>query len=303
MSMSAWRRVGVSLTLAVVVAGVAGCQGGEKNPAAEAPKAGAPVTEVLTAAYKKTAAAKSAKVHMTLDRPDAAGGGTMEMDGTMGWGPTVMDMTMKGEALQAAPNAPEQIRVVMANNVMYMDMGASAAAEMDGKRWMKMDLGAIAGASGNAGAQQQMSRGLGGVNQDPAQQIALLLESPDVKRVGAEKLGGVDTQHYKGSISFDEMLKANDSLGLLTQEQRKSLLANGKRNGITGYDTEMWVDEDGYPRRMDVGVGTAQGEITMVVDYSDYGTGVAVEAPPAGETFDLMEMLKGIGQAADPATT
>ncbi|WP_327115705.1 hypothetical protein OG206_13535 [Streptomyces sp. NBC_01341] len=302
MSMSAWRRAGVSLTLAVVVAGVAGCQSGEKKPAAGAAKSEAPVTEVLTAAYKKTAAAKSAKVHMTVTSP-AAAGGTMEMDGTMGWGPTVMDMTMKGEALQAAPDAPEQVRMIMADNVMFMDMGASAAAEMDGKRWMKMDLGAIAKASGNAAAQKQMTRGLEGMNQDPAQQLALLLESPNLKRVGAEKIGGVATQHYKGSLSVAEMLSADKSLDVLSAEERKALLANVKKSGITGYDTEVWVDEDGYPRRMNVGVDNPQGEITVVADYSDYGAGVAVEAPPAGETFDLMEMLKGAGQGTGPTTT
>ncbi|MFF4243972.1 hypothetical protein ACFYY2_05815 [Streptomyces sp. NPDC001822] len=105
------------------------------------------MTEVLTAAYRKTAAAKSAKVHMTVTAP-AAGGGTMEMDG---------------------------------------------------KRWMTMDLGAIAKASGNAAAQRQRTRGLEGMNQDPAQQPALLLESPNLKRVGAEKIGGVATQQGCGA--------------------------------------------------------------------------------------------------------
>ncbi|MEU4262395.1 hypothetical protein [Streptomyces sp. NPDC025273] len=307
MSMSAWRRAGVSLTVAVVIAGVAGCQGGEKKPAAGAPKAesrsGAAVTQMLTAAYKKTAAAKSAKVRLTIEMPAATEGGTMEMSGTMGWGPTVMDMTMKGEAFQVSPDAPEQIRMVMVDDVMYMDMGAEASAEMDGKRWMKMDFAAIAEASGDAGVQKQMTRGMEDMNQDPAQQLALLLESPNLKHVGAEKVGGVETQHYKGSLSVDEMLTANESLDVLTDKERESLLASVKKSGIKGYDTEVWVNEDGYPMRMNVGMDSPQGEITMVADYSDYGTDIAVTAPPANATFDLMEMLEGIGQGADSTTT
>ncbi|GAA2940833.1 lipoprotein [Kitasatospora cinereorecta] len=305
--MSAWRRAGVSLTVAAVIAGVAGCQGAEQKPAAGAPKAesrsGAAVTQMLTAAYKKTAAAKSAKVRLTIEMPAATEGGTMEMSGTMGWGPTVMDMTMKGEAFQVSPDAPEQIRMVMVDDVMYMDMGAEASAEMDGKRWMKMDFAAIAEASGDAGVQKQMTRGMEDMNQDPAQQLALLLESPNLKHVGAEKVGGVETQHYKGSLSVDEMLTANESLDVLTDKERESLLASVKKSGIKGYDTEVWVNEDGYPMRMNVGMDSPQGEITMVADYSDYGTDIAVTAPPANATFDLMEMLEGIGQGADSTTT
>ncbi|MFC5073771.1 hypothetical protein ACFPN0_19825 [Kitasatospora cinereorecta] len=307
MRMSAWRRAGVSLTVAAVIAGVAGCQGAEQKPAAGAPKAesrsGAAVTQMLTAAYKKTAAAKSAKVRLTIEMPAATEGGTMEMSGTMGWGPTVMDMTMKGEAFQVSPDAPEQIRMVMVDDVMYMDMGAEASAEMDGKRWMKMDFAAIAEASGDAGVQKQMTRGMEDMNQDPAQQLALLLESPNLKHVGAEKVGGVETQHYKGSLSVDEMLTANESLDVLTDKERESLLASVKKSGIKGYDTEVWVNEDGYPMRMNVGMDSPQGEITMVADYSDYGTDIAVTAPPANATFDLMEMLEGIGQGADSTTT
>ncbi|MET7369518.1 hypothetical protein ABZS61_27400 [Streptomyces sp. NPDC005566] len=304
MGMSAWRRAGVAVTVAAVIAGVAGCQGEEKKPAADAPKAetevrsGAAVTQMLTAAYKKTAAAKSAKVHMTMEMPVATDGGSMEMSGTMGWGPAVMDMTMKGEAFQISPDAPEQIRMVMLDDVMYMDMGSEAAAGMDGKRWMKMDFAAIAEASGDAAAQKQLTRGMEGMNQDPAQQLALLLESPNLKHVGAEKIGAVETQHYKGSLSVKEMLAANESLDVLTDEDRKSLLANVEKSGIKGYDTEVWVNEDGYPMRMDVGMDTPQGEITIVAEYADYGTDVAVTAPPASATFDLMEMLEELGQGA-----
>ena len=37
--MSTWKRAGVSLVAAAVMAGVAGCQAGDAKPAADAPKA------------------------------------------------------------------------------------------------------------------------------------------------------------------------------------------------------------------------------------------------------------------------
>lgn len=298
MGMAAWKRAGVCLTAVAVVVGVAGCQDGGKT----ADSAGAEVqtqnemTKVLQAAFENTSEAKSSKVRMTMTTP-AAGGGTMELSGVQGWDPAVMDVTMKGSALTAAgPDAPEQVRMIMLDNVMYMDMGTKQAAEMDGKRWMKMDFAAIAEASGDAGIQKQMTSGLENMNQDPAKQLALLLESPSLKHVGPEKVDGVRTQRYKGTLSFEEMLDANKSTeGLLSAEEREELIADVEKTGLKGYDTEVWVNEENYPVKMVVGMKMPQGTVSVTANYSDYGARAEVEAPPAEDTFDLMEMLEELG--------
>ncbi|MFE3253392.1 hypothetical protein [Streptomyces sp. NPDC059209] len=307
MTMSTWGRVGVSLTALAVVAGVAGCQGddaGTKKTGSSAAKDGEPqsrsaVTEVLTAAYEKTAAAKSAKVSMTMSMPagaaGAAGGGDMEMSGVMGWDPTVMDMTMTGSMMQAEPDAPDKIRMVWVKNAMYMDMGAEAAKDMDGKRWMKLDLAAAAEASGDPAVASELTGGMENMNQDPAQQLALLLDSPNVKHVGSEKVDGVDAQHYKGTLTVAEMVESNESLDVLSAKERKDLLAGIEKSGIEGYDIEVWVNEDDYPVKMDVAMDSPQGDITMSARYSDYGAKASVQAPPAGDTVDLFEMLGDLG--------
>ncbi|CAL9469230.1 hypothetical protein [Streptomyces sp. Tu 3180] len=312
MGMSAWKRAGVSLTAVAVVAGVAGCQdgdGGGKKKAADSAESQIQtqnqMTEVLQAAFKKTSEAKSSKVRMTMSMPASAeGGGTMEISGVQGWDPAVMDVTMKGSALtEGDPDAPEQVRMIMLDNVMYMDMGAKQAAEMDGKRWMKMDFAAIAEASGDAEMQKQMTGGLENMNQDPAQQLALLLESPNLKHVGPEKVDGVRTQHYKGTLSFEEMLDANKAAdGLLSEKERQDLIANVEKAGLKGYDTQVWVNEDNYPVKMVVGMKMPQGTMNMTAHYSDYGAKAEVQAPPAGETLDLMEMmqeLEGMGSESE----
>ncbi|MFE4616166.1 hypothetical protein ACFRJ7_08655 [Streptomyces sp. NPDC056747] len=303
MNMSAWKRAGVALTATAVVVGVAGCQDGE-GKASDAPKAQSrgDVTKVIQAAYQKTSEAKAAKVKMTMSMSGAgADSGTAELTGVQGWDPSVMDITMKGSMLSAAGagaggDAPEQVRMVMLNNVMYMDMGAKQAAEMDGKRWMKLDLTAAAEASGDKALQKQMTGGLESMNQDPAQQLALLLDSPNLKHVGAEKVNGMETQHYKGTLTVEQMLKAGDSSKLLPKEDYDKLLASVKKAGLKGYDTEVWVNEDGYPARMDIGMTMAEGSMQMRADYSDYGTKAAVQAPPAEDTLDLFQMLKELGE-------
>ncbi|NML50326.1 hypothetical protein HHL19_11710 [Streptomyces sp. R302] len=300
MSKSTWKRAGVAtLSAAALVAGLAGCNDGDAKAVGEA--LGDPL-QALTAAYEKTSAAKAAKVTMTMSiKGVGAESGTMEMTGVQGWAPASMDITMKGSMLSAGnPEAPEQMRMVMLDNVMYMDMGEKQAAEMDGKRWMKLDMKAAAEASGDKALQKQMTGGLDNMNQDPAQQLALLIDSPDLKHVGAEKVNGMETEHYKGTLTFEQMLAANESSKLLSKEEHDKLIENVKKTGLKGYDTEVWVNKDGYPARMDIGMEMAEGTVQIRADYSDYGTKAAVQAPPASETVDLFKMLQeaGAGEGA-----
>ncbi|MDG4857245.1 hypothetical protein P8605_03600 [Streptomyces sp. T-3] len=298
------KRAGIAIVTTATLVGAAACQsgGGTKDKGADAaPKfqSRAGAVKVLTAAYEKTAAAKSAKVEMTMKMPAGVeGGGDMKMSGVMGWDPTVMDMTMSGSALAAGdPNAPENIRMVWRDNVMYMDMGKAAAADMDGKRWMKMDLGAIAKESGDKALEKQMTGGLENMSQDPSQQMALLLESPNLKHLGSETVDGQKAAHYKGTLTVKEMLEANKSLDVLEKKDRDKLLENIEKTGIEGYDTEVWVNEDNYPVKMDVGMDTPQGKVQITQTYSEYGAKATVEAPPASQTFDLMEMMGELGKA------
>ncbi|WP_405856640.1 hypothetical protein OG361_23885 [Streptomyces sp. NBC_00090] len=304
MSMSAWKRAGVALTATAVVTGVAGCQD-DGTKAADAPakpqtQSLEDVTKVIQAAYTKTSEAKAAKIRMTIEMTGAGpGSGTTTMTGVQGWDPAAMDVTMSGGMFAGADAAgmPEKIRMIMRDDVMYMDMGAEQAAEMDGKRWMKMDFAGMAKES-DAVLGKSMSQGLGGMNQDPAQQLALLLEAPGIKHIGPEKVEGVDAQHYKGSIAFEDMLNANKSLDGLPKADRDKLVATMKESGIKGYDTELWVNGDGYPVKMVVGMKMPEGKMNMTAFYSDYGTKTSVEAPPAKDTFDFMEMLEGLGEDA-----
>ncbi|MFD5748679.1 hypothetical protein [Streptomyces sp. NPDC127033] len=298
--MSVWRRGGVCLTAVAVMAGVAGCQGGDTEkksaPAAEKAPAKSNAAEVLTAAYEKTSEAKSAKVRMTMTMPESAGmvEGDMEMSGVMGWDPTVMDMTVKGAALSAGNAGLENTRMVWVDNVLYVDAGAEAAKEMDGKRWMKLDMAAAAEASGDKALEKQMTSGLENMNQDPAQQLALLLDSPQLKHVGSEKVDGVPAEHYKGTLTLDEMMKSDGALGVLDEKERQDLIDSMKKSGMEGYDTEVWVNEDDYPVQMNIGMKTSQGLMKLSAHYSDYGAKTQVEAPSAGETFDLAEMMAGL---------
>jgi hypothetical protein len=310
MNMSVWRRGAASLAAVVVIAGAAGCQGdggtkkgasenGAPDPQQASQRAQAPsdAADAVTAAYEKTSDAKSAKVRMTMSMPASPGAakGDLEMSGVMGWDPTVMDMTMKGAALSPETSGLSEIRMIWRDNVMYMDMGAAAAKDMDGKRWMKLDVGALAGASGDKALEKQLTGGLENMNQDPARQLALLLDSPNLKHLGSEEVDGVRAEHYRGTLTLDEMVKSNGSLDVLSAKERQDLIDSMKKSGMKGYDTEVWVNEDDYPVKMDIGMDTLQGEITLSAHYSDYGAAARVEVPPTAETFDIAELMDAAG--------
>lgn len=303
--MSVRRNIAGATATVLLLTGAVGCGSLGKGVKQGADRSAA---QVLTAAYEKTAEAKSAKVTMTMSMPAAMkAGGDMKMSGTMGWDPTVMDLTMEGSALAADPDAPDKVRMIMRDNVMYMDMGEKMSSEMDGKRWMKLDLNAMAKATGDAALSKQMTSGLENMNQDPTKQLAMLLDSPSLKHVGSEKIGGVEAQHYKGTLTVKEMLDSNGSLDVLDAKERDELLKQVEKSGIKGYDTDVWVNDDDLPVRMDVGMDTPQGAVDISMTLSDYGAKAEVETPPAAETFDLMEMFKdlekGLGEAGagDPA--
>ncbi len=100
------RALGTAAATALLCTGAVACGGGSDKGTESDAQSHSQITRALTAAYEKTSEVKSAKVEMTMKMPSspmasATGGGTMKMSGTMGWDPTVMDMTMSGSALAA----------------------------------------------------------------------------------------------------------------------------------------------------------------------------------------------------------
>ncbi len=228
---------------------------------------------------------------MTMSTPAAIkNGNNAKVSGVMGWNPTVMDVTVEDGATGAGTGQGDKSHMIWVDNVMYTE---GKPEDLGGKKWAKVDLMAAAKEAG-AGAQalKQMTAGLEDMNQDPAQQLAILLNSPDIEHAGSGDIGGVRAEHYKGSLPVEAALKSNKSVEALTSQQREKLLANVKKSGIKSYDYDVWVNSDDYPVKMGVRMNTPQGAIDLAVNYSDYGAKAAVEAPPAGETADLIKMLK-----------
>ncbi|GAB2932665.1 hypothetical protein GCM10022245_73610 [Streptomyces mayteni] len=214
----------------------------------------------------------------------------------MSWADGIaMDATMSGEAFALTPEAPSEMRVVMLDDVMYMNLGETFATEFEGREWMMMDIGAMVEESGDPTLQEAMDLGFSESNQDPAAQTALLLQSPDIEAVGEETLDGVTTQHYQGTVSVEDALANNAGAEFLTEEERQELVDAMNASGVEEYDIDLWIDENDFPVQIRQAFDSEMGPVTTEMRYSDLGSDVQVAAPEEGTYVDLMELMESMG--------
>ncbi|TDC21115.1 hypothetical protein E1265_18890 [Streptomyces sp. 8K308] len=294
-------RAALSAAAVVLVGATAACGGSDEgDEGAFGGERGGEATSgdaftAVQAAAESTTEVTSAGFTATTSGP-AAAGGAVEMSGVMSWGDDlVMDATVSGEALQMDPESPSEMRMIMLGDVMYMNMGESFAAEFYGREWMMMDMGALAEESGDPTLAQAMDLGLSESNQDPASQMALLLQSPDIESVGEEEIDGVTTEHYQGTVSVEDALQNNGAGDLFTEEELQQLTDSMEQQGIESYDIDVWVDENDFPIQIRQAFESTMGPVTTEVRYTDLGADVDVAAPEEGSYVDFMELMESMG--------
>ncbi|MGC9501934.1 hypothetical protein [Streptomyces sp. WG7] len=277
-------RVKGTKTGAIVVSAImgsvvlSGCGGGGESEAkgsnaspSTSGSDGAPEqsTTEVRAAYDKTAEAESAR--MTIQMKLSAAGKTITSDGKgvidLAEGDSVMTLTVQDKSIEQ--------RVV--DQVLYQKSPDQKAP--GGKPWIKIDLKKVA-------AQQGMSNQQIG---DPAQTAAYAkaITDKDVKKVGTEKIDEVNTTHYKVSVDVSE-LPGGDQMS--------------KQLGPT-LPMQVWLDDEGRLRQQQIDMTVKapasakpgnsappkQLKMSTVMQFSDFGTEVDAEAPPAGQVADMTD--------------
>src|SRR5262245_21986134 len=162
------------------------------------------------------------------------------------------------------------------DNVLYVKVPAAQRAELRGKTWLKLTPGKV-------GPFSAASRQIQDVN--PVEQVKTLLASGRAKAVGRETVDGVPTVHYTATTSVAT------AIGQVDPQYRSVAKSLYERAGVKEITTEIWVDAQYRPRRVHVIAGTMSD---LTVDYHDYNRPVTVTAPPAGDTLDMDELLKGL---------
>jgi hypothetical protein len=176
---------------------------------------------------------------------------------------------------------------------MYMRMPSEITGESlpAGKEWIGLDLDKALG---------QM--GMGGLDftaqQDPAKVLQYLRSAGmDVREDGAATVRGVETTRYVGEMDFRKVLEAGlEESGMSKQEQeefREGMQRMLETMESAAIPIEVFIGEDGLLRRitmeMDMAVEGERIDMSMQMDYFDFGVAVDVEAPPASSVIDLTQ--------------
>jgi hypothetical protein len=193
-------------------------------------------------------------------------------------------MEMKTDPAQAAGDAPTvELRMLYPMLYVHIDGGLGRPTFLPaGKSWAKLDVRRALGKLGVSLAQL----GVGG-GQSPVDGLTWLGGSKHARKLGTETIDGVPTTHYRVTVDV------KDALAKATPNQRealKRLLRFARQQGVEPASTrsDVWIGDDGLVRRMTQKLGPF-GSVTTT--FSDYGTPVHIEAPPADETADLSGLL------------
>lgn len=183
----------------------------------------------------------------------------------------------------------EVTTVRMIDSVAYVEIPEAEHELADGKRWMKMDFSAAA----EMGIDEQMR------DADPAQQVKTLLGLEGVTVVGEETVDGVPTVHYSVTVTTEEHLALLKEQTELDSGDLGNVAGQAAKYGVTEIKTELWIDEQYWPRRARVTMGEMG---VMTIDYTDYNEPVTIETPPAAETTDFAELLGDLGEELGTTT-
>ncbi|MEV6593219.1 DUF1396 domain-containing protein [Streptomyces acidicola] len=277
---------GAALAALLLSGGAVACGTGAGSDSAkeESPKM-TPAAAVAKAA-KNTDDITSLSYRMTGEVPEQ---GRIEGEAQMRMKPTIA-MSMKMTALDQSEANEVEIRLV--DKAMYLDGGAEAAKEMDGKRWIKFDMDALGKDAGAMGGDSLGAQ----ADENPAQQSTFLTGSKDVKEVGTETVDGVETTHYKGTVTLDQFRASLKDEDKATREQREKAIEQYEDMGVDSLAMDMWIDDEDHTKQFRMKGDTDKGPLDMTITFLDYNKPVTVEVPPAKDTMDLGEMMEAAQQ-------
>jgi hypothetical protein len=260
--------------------------------------------EVVRAAATETAEARTARMEMSMTGSGLPGLGdrtvAIDMDGVIDFDARTGQFTMDLSSL-GIPGASGSVEMVFSDLVVYMKLPAALAGQLP-KPWLKIDL---AEAGRQEGIDLDALSQLG--SSDPTQALDYLRgASSDITEVGREELRGTATTHYRATL--DLRLAAQQLEG----EQKQALEKLIATTGLGSYPAELWIDDDGRLRKMDLSIDLSQlklpareattsegaaasaGTMNVTMELFDFGVDVDVAPPPAAEVVDIAE-LQGQG--------
>lgn len=275
---------------AVAVAGCSGSGGSGGTNAAGGTAAGSgdsAAISLVADAMNKADSAGTVKVTGTMTAPGMSS--PMTINAEEQYSPSVamsMSLQIEGQTLSE----------ILVGNVIYMDYPALSAELGSGKQWMEINLAKVT-SLGSLSSLLDSAR-----NDNPTTQIAALVASGSVTKVGTETVQGQQTTHYAGDLDASQLLSAGNTASNLTPSQLSSLKDEIKSAGVSTVKVDLWVASDGLPVEEKYSEKTTAGTVVGDLYMSDWGAPVSVGAPPASEVTDMTSQINAQASAtASPA--
>ena len=275
---------------AVAVAGCSGSGGSGGTNAGGGTAAGSgdsAAISLVADAMNKADSAGTVKVTGTMTAPGMSS--PMTINAEEQYSPSVamsMSLQIEGQTLSE----------ILVGNVIYMDYPALSAELGSGKQWMEINLAKVT-SLGSLSSLLDSAR-----NDNPTTQIAALVASGSVTKVGTETVQGQQTTHYAGDLDASQLLSAGNTASNLTPSQLSSLKDEIKSVGVSTVKVDLWVASNGLPVEEKYSEKTTAGTVVGDLYMSDWGAPVSVGAPPASEVTDMTSQINAQASAtASPA--
>ena len=275
------RRLGAAALVLTVGAGVSACGGGsgsdDTSSAASDGSGGTATDDATDTAEQESEAPEEASLaELSVDEfyPDVMAAmrdaGSFTFTTTSDSAGQAMEMTGQarfgdqGVEMKATSTGAQAMELILLDQAMYM----KSAALGTGEKWLKIDL-----------SDPNSLFGMIGKATDPEVMFKAMESPKKLELLGTEDVDGVPTNHYRIMLDPTSYLKAMEFPPAMADMLPKELV------------TEMWVDADNLPRKFaqTVEVKGAGGPATKSDTegtYSDFGTDVEIEAPPASEVTE-----------------
>jgi hypothetical protein len=252
-----------ALVVAAIAAAVAGCGSSKSDPVALAAEK---TSHVATARFT---------VNLSLRDPqqgsfDFHGPGVISAHGHVMW----IKATLPAKEVGAAGKGDVGMEMIMTDNAMYFRGAPFRTFLKRGKTWVEV-----------------RSRTPEFGQNDPGSMLLYLRATSSLRRVGQATINGIRTTQYSVKTQIQKALE------LAKPADRKRLEGSAKQlmaAGIKEVPFDVWIDNDGYVRRLVIDWKVAGGAMVGKMDFSDFGKARTIAVPPQSKVVDVTDLAGGL---------
>jgi hypothetical protein len=222
----------------------------------------------------------------------ASGNATVDLRDRAATMSFAIDLSQIPQAVQELGSTTMRMDMIVDGGVMYMQFPqalSNVIPSLGGKRWIKLDVAKVTGLPGLS------SLGNNPTMSDPSHMLQYLRAASDgVTNEGHQQVDGVETTHYRATLSLDRLaahVPSGEQAGI-----QRALSQLQQSTSLHEFPIDVWVDARHHVRRLvmslslHAGGGVALQE-TVTADIGDYGPQPRPMPPSADQVQDLSSLI------------